>query len=84
MADYEYLFSRMLQERLSQKINGTVHVEINEDTIVIYIADESRAIEYGFCIDGFAYKLVNGLTTSYVCDFVVKKYRNFLMNYFFK
>lgn len=97
MADYEKIFSTELHKKLKEKVKGKVFVEIKHDKLYVEItkinecsnSNHVRYIRYTdptykYVINNMADHISNGLSTSYLTYLILKEYRKFVSNQYFK
>ena len=84
MMEYELLFSTTLHQKLKEKVIGTVYVKVNSmDRLYIYIRGNGD-MEFKTYIDNFSDRIRNGWTTDYAVYEVLREYKNFIRNLYFK
>lgn len=84
VTDYEYLFSMNLQERLKERIQGAVFVKVDmDDNLIVKITRRDKN-NFEMSLSNFSDRMLNGLTTEYAAYDIRKKYRDFVMEQFFK
>ena len=75
MADYEYQFAVLLQQRLKSKIQGGIYVTVAVDELIVkVIRDETIDFKYSFYVVFKIYFLNNCLiiyNNNYVHRFIV-------------
>lgn len=84
MADYEYLFSMCLHERLRERVLGGIFVKVNENDSLIVEIKRKDGNNFSMSFTDFSNRILNGFTTEYAAYEVQKKYREFVMKQFFK
>lgn len=84
VTDYEYLFSMNLQARLKEQIQGAVFVKVDmDDNLIVKITRRDKN-NFEMSISNFSDRMLNGFTTEYAAYDIRKKYRDFVMEQFFK
>lgn len=95
MEDYEYLFSTELHKKLKEKVKGKVFVKIKHDKLYVEITKinecnnhvryiRSTDPTYEYVMNNMADHILNGLSTSYLTYSILKEYRKFVNNQYFK
>ena len=84
MQDYEYLFSTELHKRLKEKVKGKVWVKIYHDELHVNIIPDKNGELYELVMTDMAYRILNGLSTSYIVYDILKDYRNYVNKQYFK
>ena len=96
MTDYEKLFSTELYKKLKEKVKGEVFVKIKHDKLYVKIAKtaendnghvryvRSTNPTYEYVMNNMADRILNGLSTSYLMYTILKDYRKFVTNQYFK
>lgn len=84
MQDYEYLFSTELHKRLKEKVKGKVWVKIYHDELHVNIIPDGNGELYEFVMTDMSSRILNGLSTSYIVYDILKDYRNYVNNQYFK
>lgn len=95
MADYEKIFSTELHKKLKEKVKGKVFVEIKHNKLYVEItkinecSNHVRYISstdptYKYVMDNVAELILNGLSASYLAYSMLKEYRKFVNNQYFK
>lgn len=82
MREYEYLFAISLQNKLKDKINASIFVNVYRDTLCVNTKTKF-GIEYETSIDNFSEKLLNGYNAEYTAYEIVKGYRSLINRTFF-
>ena len=82
MQEYEYLFSTELHSKLKEKVKGKVWVKVYNDELHVKI--ENQDISYEFVEEDLSTKILNGLSSEYIVYSILKDYRIFLNNLYFK
>lgn len=82
MADYEYNFAILLQQKLKTKIHGGVYITVDEDELIVKIIRDD-AIDFKWSFRNFANRLRNGWTTEYAAYEFVNAYKECLMKRYF-
>ena len=80
MAEYEYLFTKALHDKLKDKIIAKIncYVDSDDNLCVDIIRYEEKAFKVR--ISNFSRRILYNWTTKDVVD----KYRRFVMKYYFK
>ena len=84
MAEYEYIFSNTLRNKLIDKIKGGVKTWIYDDELHISIRLEECGIQFEHIIPNISERILNSYTTDYAVYDVVQIYHSFIRNRFFK
>ena len=84
MKDYEYLFAMNLHARLKEMIEGKVFVKVKGND-KLYVKIESFGdLRYEVELPDFSEKVMNGLTSEYIVYEIVKRYKCFILERYFK
>lgn len=83
MMDYEYTFSRILHSKIKEKVNARCYVTVIDDAVMVKIENEDGLI-YRTYIDNFADKLLHGYSSDYAAYEVLREYRKFINNKYFR
>lgn len=84
MTEYGFIFSTILHEKLKEKINGRVFVRVVSEDKLLVVINSYGDIEFKVFINDFSEKVLYGLSTDYAVYEIMKQYRRFVMNKFFK
>lgn len=84
VTDYEYLFSMNLQAKLKERLQGAIFVKVDMDDNLIVKITRHDGNNFEVHISNFSERMLNGLTTEYAAYDIRKKYRDFVMEQFFK
>lgn len=83
MCDFEYLFSTELHKKLKERVIGNVWVKVYHNELHVKITRQD-GIEYEFVRDKLDKRILNGYSSDYVAYEVVKEYKSFILNNYFK
>ena len=83
LRELDQIFAYNLQQKLKDQIYGKVYVKVIDEEIYISVACYSD-IRFEATISNFFEKILNGYTTDYACYEVMRQYRNFVMEKYFK
>lgn len=84
MADYEYLFSICLHEKLRERVLGSIFVKVKYNDSLIVEIKRRDGNDFSMSFTDFSNRILNGFTTEYAAYEVQKKYKEFVMKQFFK
>ena len=84
MAEYEYIFSNTLKNKLIDKVKGGVKTWIYDDELHISIRLEECGIQFEHIIPNISERILNGYATDYAVYEVVQIYHSFIRDRFFK
>lgn len=79
----ERIFTNALKKQLRQRIKGTVSVHITNDILIVDIFDNVHK-SWRYTINNLSEKLSIGLSTRFVADIIVKEYKKYVMNQYFR
>lgn len=79
-----YMYSTMLRDELQSKIRGKVNVHYSDDLLFIDIIREGDNINFTMRIDNVAQQIVYGCGINEISKHVEQKYKNYIMNRYFK
>lgn len=83
MCDFEYLFSTELHRKLKEKIIGGIWVKVYHNELHVKITGHD-GIEYEFVRENFNKRILNGYSSDYVVYEIVKEYKAFILDNYFK
>lgn len=83
MRDYEELFAKNLQQKLKDKVHGKVFVNVKNNELYVHIQCWSD-IDCETRTDKFAERIMNGMTTDYLCYEILEQYKRFILNTYLK
>lgn len=84
MKDYEYLFAMNLHTRLKERIKGKVFVKVKENDNLYVKIESFGDLRYEVELLNFSERVINGLTSEYITDEIVKQYKCFVLERYFK
>lgn len=83
MAEYEYLFTKALHEKLKEKIVGKIFVRaVARDRVIIKI-DSFGDLTFTMFLENFSEKILNGYSSDYACYEIVKEYKKVVLERYF-
>lgn len=84
MAEYEYLFTKALHDKLKGKIIATINcwVDSDDNLCVDIIRHEEKTFKVR--ISNFSRKIMYNWSTDDAVKDVVDKYKRFVLKYYFK
>ena len=84
MKDYEYLFVKLLHQKIKDKIVGKVFVKVNtNDELFVEIISYGNLI-FNSSIGHFSERLLNGWSSDYAAYEIIKQYKTFILERHFK
>lgn len=84
MQDYEYLFSKQLHEKLKEKIKGKVWVKVYNNDLHVKITTSECESKYEYVEEDLSTQILDGFGTDYFMCRILKGYRTFINDIFFK
>lgn len=84
MKDYEYLFVQLLHQKLKNKIVGKVFVKVNAKDELFVEIQSYGDLTYRLYLGHFSERLLNGWSTEYAVYEIMKQYKMFIMERYFK
>lgn len=84
MKDYEYLFAMNLHTRLKERIEGKVFVKVKENDNLYVKIESFGDLRYEVELLNFSERVINGLTSEYITYEIVKQYKRFVLERYFK
>lgn len=84
MAEYEYLFTKALHDKLKDKIIAKINCRVDSDDnlCVDIIRYEERTFKVR--ISNFSRRILYNWTTDDAVEAIVDKYKKFILKYYFK
>ena len=79
----ERIFTNALKKALRQRIKVTISVHANNDILIVDIFDSNHK-GWRHTVNNLSDKLSKGMTSKYVADVIVKEYRKYIMNQYFR
>lgn len=79
----ERIFTNALKKQLRQRIKGTVSVHITNDILIVDIFGNVHK-SWRYTINNLSEKLSIGLSTRFVAEIIVKEYKKYVMNQYFR
>ena len=77
MADYEFIFSSAVRDKLIEQVRGGIKTWISDDILHVSIRKEN--MQWETAIDDMAYRIGRGLSVSDVVRDVMRQYRQFIL-----
>lgn len=85
MRDYELLFSQKLQNKLHERIIGSVYVAVTKDDILyIHIRERDSGIDYEYIFRNFSRMVLYNVSSDEVMRTIMKDYKEYIMSKYFK
>lgn len=84
MADYEYLFSTALHEKLKEKIVGKIFTKITRNDEILVTVDTYEGLSFKMFIGNFSEKMLHGYSSDYAAYEVLKQYKAFVLKRYLK
>lgn len=84
MREYEYIFALALHSELKNKIQGGIFVNVYKDSLWVKITHECGIIYETPLVSDFSNRVLNGCSAEYAAYEVLKLYRRFIKDTFFK
>lgn len=81
--EYEWLFTTSLHMKLKERLVGKVFTRVYNDELYVEINTYGN-LTFVMYIDDFANKVQEGWTTDEAVEEIVKKYKRYIINRFFK
>lgn len=80
----ERIFCNNLRKILYQHVKGSISAHIIKDTLLVDIEADNMT-HWRYTHIHMKEKIINGLSSEYLANEIVKQYKSFIMNrYFFK
>lgn len=84
MADYRYLFSKRLHEKLKSMVIGKVYCVVNPKDQLYVTIEQHEDMRFEIYIKDISERLMRGYSTDYAAYEIVEKYKRFITNRFIK
>lgn len=78
MAEYEYIFSNTLKNKLIDKVKGGVKTWIYDDELHISIRMTECDVQFEYIIPNISDRILNSFTTDYAVYQVMQEYKKYL------
>lgn len=83
MAEYEYLFTKALHEKLKEKIVGRIFIRaVTGDRVYVRI-DSFGDLKFTMFLDDFSEKIKSGYSSDYACYEILKQYKKVVLERYF-
>ena len=79
----ERIFTNALKKQLKQRIKGDLSVNIVDDTLIVYIKPVG-CWTWNYTINNLAVQMSTGLSSRIVADVIVKQYKKYILNKYFR
>lgn len=79
----ERIFTNALKKQLKQRIKGDLSVHIVDDTLIIDIQPVG-CWTWHYTINNLAVQMSTGLSSKIVSDVIVKQYKKYILNQYFR
>lgn len=79
----ERIFTNVLKKQLKQRIKGDLSVNIVDDTLIVYIKPVG-CWTWHYTINNLAVQMSIGLSSRIVADVIVKQYKKYILNKYFR
>ena len=76
------IFITNLKKSLQEKVKGNVFVHIVDGTLVVEIT-ATGILEWRYIVKNVDMQIVKGLSSKYMSQEIIKKYRNFILSVYF-
>jgi hypothetical protein len=79
----ERIFTNALKKALRQRIKGTISVHVANGILVVDIFDNAHKA-WRYTLNNLSAKLSIGVSSKIVADVIVKEYRKYIINQYFR
>lgn len=79
----ERIFTNTLKKKLRQRIKGTISVHVIDDILIIDIVDGVFQC-WRYTLNNLSVNLSVGLSSKIVSDVIVKQYKKYILNQYFR
>ena len=79
----ERIFTNALKKQLRQRIKGDLYLHVKDDTLIVDIKTADRII-WHYTINNLAVQLSTGLSSRIVADVIVKQYKKYILEQYFR
>lgn len=79
----ERIFTNALKKQLKQRIKGDLSVHIVDDTLIVDIQPVG-CLTWHCTINNLAVQISTGLSSRIVADVIVKQYKKYILNKYFR
>lgn len=79
----ERIFTNALKKALRQRIKGTISVHVTNDILIVDIFDNTHKC-WRHTVNNLSDKLSKGMSSKFATDVIVKEYRKYIMNQYFR
>lgn len=79
----ERIFTNALKKQLRQRIKGTISVHVIDDILIIDIVDEGFQC-WRYTLNNLSANLSMGLSSKTVSDVIVKQYKKYILDQYFR
>ena len=79
----ERIFTSALKKALRQRIKGTISVHASNDILIVDIFDDTHKC-WRHTLNNLSDKLSKGMSSKFVAGVIVKEYRKYIINQYFR
>lgn len=79
----EKIFTKALKKQLRNHIKGGISVHVTNGILIVDIFDTTHKC-WRHTVNNLSDKLSKGMSSKFVADVIVKEYRKYIMNQYFR